>query len=64
MYMKSNLFTLEVSLGWSDTFLTSAHLSEILSNISLYGTNFLKFHLLPKKKEKNAYHIIVQTTKW
>lgn len=50
--------TLEVSLGWSDILSTFGHLAEILSNISLYGTNLLKFHLFPNKERTNLLKMI------
>lgn len=43
--------TLEVSLGWSLSLSTFGHFCDILSSISLYGTNFFKFHLFPSNKK-------------
>lgn len=43
--------TLEVSLGWSLSLSIFGHFCDILSSISLYGTNFFKFHLFPSNKK-------------
>ena len=43
--------TLEVSLGWSLSLSIFGHFRDILSSISLYGTNFFKFHLFPSNKK-------------
>ena len=43
--------TLEVSLGWSLSLSILGHFCDILSSISLYGTNFFKFHLFPSNKK-------------
>ena len=43
--------TLEVSLGWSQSLSIFGHFCDILSSISLYGTNFFKFHLFPSNKK-------------
>ena len=43
--------TLEVSLGWSLSLSIFGHFCDIFSSISLYGTNFFKFHLFPSNKK-------------